>query len=80
MFRRKADPRPALHFYRRCMRVIQQLQPNFQKTYYDYVRLKYEENAKLTNKQEIQRVISSSTEELEWLQTVLDRKKTTGRR
>ena len=80
MFRRKPDPRPALHLYRRCMRIIQQLEPSFQKTYYDYVRLKYEENNHLTNKHEIQKVVQQAYEEMEWLQTVLDRKKQIGRR
>jgi hypothetical protein len=74
-FRKKivVNPQPAIALYRRCMRVVQQLQPHHQKTWYDYVRLKYSENSSLTDDRAIKKKISSAYEELEWLQSVLDR-------
>jgi predicted RNA-binding protein with EMAP domain len=74
-FRKKVvDNKAALTLYRKCMRVIQQLQPNHQKLWYDYVRLKYDENSSLKDKQKIDKVIAAAYEELSWVQTVLDRK------
>lgn len=61
--------------YRRCMKVIQQLQPNHQKIWYDYVRLKYDENANVTDKEKIKTLIRNGFEELDWVESVLARKK-----
>lgn len=65
----------ALWLYRSCIKVIQQLQPNHQKIWYDYVRLKYEESANVTDKEKIKKLIRGGFEELDWVQSVLTRKK-----
>lgn len=48
----------ALKLYRDCMKTIQCLEPDHQKTWYDYTRLKYEENAGLTDPKKIRTIIS----------------------
>lgn len=72
--KQKTNPSAAIILYRRCMEVIQQLQPSHQKTWYDYVRLKYEENAGLKDAAVIKKTIDSAYEELDWVQSVLNRR------
>ncbi len=74
-FRKKVDSKSALILYRKCMKVIQQIQPNHQKLWYDYVRLKYDEHSGLKDRQKIEKVIAAAYDELSWVQSVLDRKK-----
>ena len=71
----RAKPnREALAFYRACLRVIGQLEPEHKKIWYDYTRLKYAENLNLQNGQKLQRILEESREELEWVKSVLSRK------
>ena len=58
-------------FYRLCLKVIRDL-PNQKKVYYDYTRLKFKENAELTDAKKIRFLISSGEEELEWVRKILD--------
>lgn len=74
-FQKKIDNKSSIHLYRRCMKVIQQLIPSQQKLWYDYTRLKFEENAEITDPVKIKRLIKEGNEELAWMETVLERKK-----
>ena len=71
----KIDNRQSIHLYRKCMRVIKQLIPTHQKIWYDYTRLKFGENEKVTDPVKLNKLIKSGHEELEWMESVLDRKK-----
>ena len=64
-----------ISFYRKALRVIQELEPNHQMIWYDYLRLKYEENATLDNEKKILGLIADGEESLAWTRTILDRKK-----
>jgi hypothetical protein len=63
----------SVNLYRQCMRVIKQLEPNHQKIWYDYTRLKFEEQEKCNGKQ-VKKLVSDALEELEWVKSVLARK------
>lgn len=63
-----------LALYRNSLRVIHQLEIDHQKLWYDYVRLKYKENESCLDTNRIRTLLSSGEEELQWLQSVLDRK------
>jgi Complex 1 protein (LYR family) len=58
-------------FYRLCLKVIRDL-PHQKQVYYDYTRLKFKENAALTDAKKIRFLISSGEEELEWVRKILD--------
>jgi NurA-like 5'-3' nuclease len=74
-FRKKVDNTASLHLYRRCVKVINQLIPSHQKLWYDYVRLKYEENKNVTDPVKLKRLIEQGKEELTWMESVLERTK-----
>jgi NurA-like 5'-3' nuclease len=57
------------------MKVINQLIPSHQKLWYDYVRLKYEENENVTDPVKLKRLIEQGKEELTWMESVLERTK-----
>jgi NurA-like 5'-3' nuclease len=57
------------------MKVIHQLIPSHQKLWYDYVRLKYEENKSVTDPLKLKKLIEQGKEELTWMESVLDRTK-----
>lgn len=61
--------------YRNCLRIIQQLEEKHQKTWYDYLRLKYEENANVKDEKRIVFLLKQAREEIDWVQSILDRKK-----
>lgn len=73
-FRQKVSPKESIALYRRCMKIIMRLQPNHQKIWYDYTRLKFEENAQVTDKAKIKKLIADAEEEINWVKSVLDRK------
>ena len=60
-----------LAFYRLCLKVIRDL-PKQQKVYYDYTRLKFKENADLTDAKKIRSLINTGEEELQWVRKILD--------
>jgi hypothetical protein len=60
-----------LSLYRKCLKVIRIL-PNQKKVYYDYTRLKFRENASLTDSTKITFLINASEEELAWVSKILD--------
>jgi hypothetical protein len=64
-----------LSFYRDCIRVIQQLKPDHQLYWYDYLRLKMAENASLTDEKKVLSLLSEGRESLEWTKGVLQRTK-----
>ena len=64
-----------LLFYRNCLRVIKQLQPAHQKIWYDYTRLKFAENEGLKDEKVLEKRLKDGNEELEWVVSVLKRKK-----
>lgn len=76
MFRVKGptsrDKKLVIGLYRECMRVIGKLQPDHQKLWYDYTRLKFQENAQC-NAAEVRKLVSNAHEELEWVKSVLQR-------
>lgn len=74
-FRRKVDNRASIHLYRKCMKVVQQLIPSHQKIWYDYTRLKFEENANVSDPKKLAKLIEAGNEELTWMESVLERKK-----
>lgn len=72
--KRVTSNKEAISFYRSCMRIIGRLEPNHRKTWYDYTRLKYAEYKSLSDKQQIRKILENGKEELEWVQSVLNRK------
>lgn len=76
MFRTKPNKREkaiVIQLYRNILRVIKRLQPSHQKLWYDYTKLKFEENA-VKRPEEVKKIVSAAYEELEWVQSVLSRK------
>ncbi len=59
------------------MKVVQQLIPSHQKIWYDYTRLKFEENANVSDPKKLAKLIEAGNEELTWMESVLERKKKT---
>lgn len=75
--RRAAPPSSSVEvkaLYRRILRAIRNLEPEHQKTYYDYTRLKIMENEHVKGKTEIRKLIEDANEELAWVESVLRRK------
>lgn len=64
----------ALGFYRRAIKVIKQLEYNHQQLWYDYLRLKFEENATIRDPKRIKQVLEEGEESLEWTLSILKRK------
>lgn len=77
-FSRKAAPpstaAKVTALYRRILRVIKELEPEHQKTYYDYTRIKMQQNANVKDSREIMKLITAAEEELQWVESVLKRK------
>lgn len=77
--RKKAISAPlrtnVINLYRQCLKVIKVLEPNHQKIWYDYTKLKYEENKMLSEEKKIARVIQEAEEQIEWMKSIIDRKK-----
>jgi len=70
-----AKVRPlALSFYRKALRVVQQLEGEHKVVYYTYLRMKYKENARIRDTKKIKLIITEANEELDWLVTVIKRK------
>lgn len=69
------ENKQSIHLYRKCMRIIKELIPSHQKIWYDYTRLKYEENAYVTDPIKLKKLIEAGNEELAWMESVLERKK-----
>ena len=57
------------------MRIIRQLIPSHQKLWYDYTRLKFDENAEVKDPNRLKQLIRDGLEELAWMETVIERKK-----
>ena len=64
----------SIQFYRQCLRAIRKLDSDYQKMYYDYTRLKYDEHAHLKDEKKIRLILNNAKEELDWLNSVLVRK------
>jgi len=62
-------------FYRKALKVIFRLEANHQRIWYDYLKLKLEENANVRDDKKIKRLLAAGHEELEWVESVLERKK-----
>lgn len=76
MFRLKPsskDRAQVTNLYRNIMRVIKQLEPAHQRLWYDYTRLKFDENASKSN-QEVRKLVKDAYEELDWVKSVIARK------
>lgn len=65
----------ALSLYRKCMRIIMKLERSHQKTWYDYIKLKFEENRGNNDETKIKKLFSEANEQLDWVQTVIARRK-----
>ena len=63
-----------INLFRQCLRMIKNLEPDHQKIWYDYTKLKYQENRKLSDEKKITRVIQDASEQLEWMKSIIDRK------
>jgi len=61
----------SLKFYRDSLRVIRQLESSHQKTWYDYLRLKFYENRDIHDSLKLKRILVESEEELAWVQHVI---------
>ena len=59
----------------RCLRIIQKLEPNHKKIWYDYTRLKYYENKNLKDEKQIKRIIEEGIEQIDWVKSILNSKK-----
>jgi hypothetical protein len=70
----KVDNTASIHLYRQCMRIIKQLIPTHQKIWYDYTRLKFQENADCRDPVKLQKLIKDAKEELEWTESLVKRK------
>ena len=53
------------------MKIIQRLEPNHQKIWYDYTRLKYEEYKDLKDEKRIKKIIDEGIEQIEWVSSLL---------
>ena len=65
----------AISLYRSCVRILKYLEPTHRKTWYDYTRLKYDENKLVTDEKKISRIISDAKEQLCWMASIIERKK-----
>ena len=65
-----------ISLYRQCLRVIKVLEPDHRKIWYDYTKLKYEDNKTLSDERKILREIKEAEEQIEWTKSVLHRKNT----
>jgi hypothetical protein len=75
MFRRGLRTKPqVLSFYRKSIKIINQLEFNYQKVWYDYCRLKFKENELLKDDKKIKIILEEAHEELDWIQTIIDSK------
>ena len=63
-----------IDFYRRAVRLTLQLEANHKKIWYDYLRLKLEENAQLNDEKRIKLLLSEGEESLQWMLSILKRK------
>jgi hypothetical protein len=50
------------------------LEPHHKKIWYDYTRLKFEENEAVSDVKIIKSLINNADEEIEWVQSILARK------
>ncbi len=62
-------------FYKKCLKVIMTLQPDHQKIWYDYTRLKFAENENCKDPKKIKTLLSNAEEELDWVIKVVKLKK-----
>ena len=72
---RRLKTRPlVIAFYRRAVRVINSL-PRYdqQKLWYDYLRLKLEENENLRDEVKIKHLLATAHEELDWVVSIRER-------
>lgn len=63
-----------LSFYRKTLRVVNQLEGAHQRIWYDYLRLKLDESAQVRDDKRIRRLLAAGHEEVDWVLSVLDRK------
>jgi hypothetical protein len=62
-----------LSLYRTILKLIRDL-PKQKEVYYDYTRLKFQENSNVKDGKKIRFLISSSEEEIAWVRGILDAK------
>ena len=63
----------AIAFYRKCIRIVYKLVPAHQRTWYDYLRLKYDESKGEVDANKIKKMLKEAEEELEWVKTIIER-------
>ena len=72
--RSKLGPQ-VLSFYRKTIKAIYRLEESHQRIWYDYLRLKLQENAHVRDDRNVKKLLAAGHEEVDWVITVLDRKK-----
>mmetsp|Transcript_21264 Transcript_21264/g.30457 ORF Transcript_21264/g.30457 Transcript_21264/m.30457 type:complete len:85 (-) Transcript_21264:85-339(-) len=65
----------AISVYRSCIRLLKYLEPMHRKTWYDYTRLKYDENKLVTDEKKISRILTDAKEQVCWMSSIIERKK-----
>lgn len=63
-----------LRMYRHCLRVIRRLEPDHQRTWHHYARLKFAENTNERSSHKIKALIADAYEQINWTETLLNRK------
>lgn len=74
MLRRSKLGPQVVSFYRKSLRVISKLESGHQKIWYDYLRLKLEENVSLRDDKKLKKLLAAAHEEVDWVASVLERK------
>jgi uncharacterized protein (DUF2461 family) len=64
----------SLSLYRKCIRILQDLDYRHRKVWYDYTRLKYEEHKHLSDPERIKSLITDATEQIQWTKSIILRK------
>lgn len=74
MLRRSKLRGEVVGFYRKALRVINRLEGGHQKIWYDYLRLKLEENVSIRDDKRVKKLLVAAHEEVDWVASVLERK------
>lgn len=64
----------SLSLYRKCIRILKDLDSRHRKVWYDYTRLKYEENKHISDPERIKSIITEATEQINWTKSIILRK------
>ena len=74
MLRRSRLGPEVVAFYRKTLKVINKLEDNHKKIWYDYLRLKLGENASLRDDKRVKKLLAAAHEEVDWVASVIQRK------